>query len=221
MDWALLYRQPRALYSDYRADAYDKSSTISMLACPAFQGLTQRTFVIRSPLPCEYEIKDGVLSRTNPSSLRVEVVHPPNFNGQNLLTLMLPHMVFADHPVPMMVTSPWFHRTPHTQQGAVIPGRFDVGRWYRPIHVEINMWPGQTTLNIAEEEPLAYLTFDTEKKVVLQQYRLTPELVALGNTCARSNLWNPRQPLWRRYKQFDEGHVREQVLGLIKDNIVR
>ena len=53
---------------------------------------------------------------------------------------------------------------PHMQYGAVTPGQFNIGKWFRPIQTEINLWENINTFSINKDEPLAFINFLTSKK---------------------------------------------------------
>lgn len=58
-----------------------------------------------------------------------------------------------------------------TKRCIVFPGKFDIGKWYRPIDFAIKLKNDYKSFKIEEEEIFYYIKFETEKKINFIQYR--------------------------------------------------
>jgi hypothetical protein len=116
---------------------------------------------------------------------------------------------------------PMFHEPRYTTYGTIVPGEFDIGCWFRPFNVEIQLWKPAGELVIEEGEPLFYMQLQTEKKVVLKRFKTDNELIAYALSGAESpNKYGKRLPLVDRYKRFKETSMRELVLQGIEKNLI-
>ena len=153
------------------------------------------------------------------SQVKITMPHAPSLTNQLLVCYNLQHIFFAEEPVLMRLTSPWFHKSPHMQYGSLIPGNYDIGRWFRPINFEYNLWDGGTKLEIEAGEPLAYIEFGTDRKIVLKRFEATEKLHTIGGEIihARSKRW---KTLASRYELFDRSPMRKIILKEITENLL-
>ena len=206
-------------------DTYDEGVTIpgpSVMACPGWQDLTRHTLLIKVPMSGAYKINGTKVEPVGlPSMFSGQVVRHPSFAGHKLFNFRMPMYFFADEPVQMTLTSPWFHKPGYTKYAAIVPGRYDIGSWYRALSFEMSMWEEDADyIEFTEGEPIAYLTFDTNKPINLIKYSGTENLRRIGSLCETAGHWEPRVPLLKRYKRFKEGKMREEVLREIESGLV-
>jgi hypothetical protein len=118
-------------------------------------------------------------------------------------------------------TPPMFHQPKYTQYGSVCPGEFDIGQWYRPYPLEMQMWGDKGIINLEHNEPLFYAEFKTDKKINLIRYRMTNRLSSYVNHCVdTTNYWGKGLGLQERYNRFKVSSMRELILAEIKDNLI-
>jgi hypothetical protein len=223
----IMFTPPTSLWSELTTQLYDQSVSRNFFQCPAVKDTLTPTYVIYNPLTssAEVEIKDsGEVGevRQQPgrdSQIRVTMPHAPSLTNQLLVVYNLQHIFFAEEPVLMRLTSPWFHKAPHMQYGSLIPGNYDIGRWFRPINFEYNLWDGGTKLSIEAGEPLAYVEFGTDRKIVLKRFEATEKLHTIGAEVihARSKKW---KTLGSRYELFDRSPLRKIILKEISGNLL-
>jgi hypothetical protein len=126
-------------------------------------------------------------------------------------------MLFCKDEITAQWSSPYFSRAPHMQHGALVPGSMNIGAWFRPLQFEFLLWQGVHSIEILRDEPLAYMQFNSDKRINLVQFQLTPEIFSIANECVSSSAVAPRQPLEDRYAKFRETR-RDHLLTMIKDN---
>ena len=197
-------------------DTYDEGVTIpgpSVMACPGWQDLTRHTLLIKVPMSGAYKINGTKVEPVGlPSMFSGQVVRHPSFAGHKLFNFRMPMYFFADEPVQMTLTSPWFHKPGYTKYAAIVPGRYDIGSWYRALSFEMSMWEEDADyIEFTEGEPIAYLTFDTNKPINLIKYSGTENLrhwIALRNGRALGTT----STIAQKVQEVQEGKMREEVL---------
>jgi hypothetical protein len=82
------------------------------------------------------------------------------------------------------------------------------------------LWENVNELKITENEPLAYLQFLTDKKVVLKRFENTPEIASIlfGATELKNHF--PRESLDKLYERFTRSKRHKRLSKLIRENIV-
>jgi hypothetical protein len=227
MDRQIMFVEPaplrKMLFSNRNKN---NKSRQNFLKCPAVVDVINNVFVWRSPKNTSIEI-EVVNGRVEPNKryetgdlLDWYTEHPPTIENNLLATLDYHIIFFAEEEVEVLLTAPYFTNAPHLANGAIVPGKMNVGSWFRPINAEFNLWSGNRSISFEENEDIAYFTFITDKKVRLQEFRMTHELNRIAMSMVSSISWMPHKPLRERYENFRKRKLRGVILGKIRENLV-
>ena len=52
----------------------------------------------------------------------------------------LSYIFFSEEDIEMTMTSPFFSDAPHLQYGSIVPGSFNISKWFRNVNLEFNIW---------------------------------------------------------------------------------
>lgn len=223
LDLSILYEEPASLIHELTLNRNNNNKDDNLLRCPAVTDLGKNLFVIKNPLKtsASFVIEDGkVSSKMDSKDGRWSVNRPPSLNNQLLAAYDYSIVFYAEEDIDVMVTSPYFSQTPHRSWGAIVPGIYNCGAWFRPVNMEFNVWPGMTRVTLEENEPMAYAKFFTEKTVVLKRFSMTTELFLQARSCSSAGSWEPRVPLLKRYQRFKNSKRDKFVLEKIKANLL-
>ncbi len=129
---------------------------------------------------------------------------------------------FSEEPVTIKLTPPYMHKTSDSEGGFIPTGMFDISKWFRPINMVYILWKDSSSITVTKDDPTFYVEFLTDKKVVLKQFDMTPELSEIANTTATTNLLLGIQgsSLSERYERFVTSNRHKRVLRLIKENLL-
>ena len=222
-DWSILYKEPKSI-NNYLTRNVNKNrnkdvNNRAYMSCTAFQSITNNLFVIENPMSSSY-LFDNTIESTSKNSLSVMIKREPQLNNQILFEYDYPIIFFAEESLEIQYTPPYFLQAPHLQYGAVTPGQYNIGKWFRPIQTEINLWDDIKEFKIKENEPLAFVNFLTDKKINFKLFHMSPELAKIMTVCATASTWETNIPLRKRYKRFHESKMLQKTLQLIKQNLV-
>ena len=227
VDWQLMMEEPRPLRRDiYNNKNRSNKDRQTFLKCPAVTNVINNTLVWRSPkdTSVDVEIQDGMVELyrriDNGDMFPWYPEHQPTISNNILITFEYHIIFFADQDVDVLFSAPYFSKAPHLQYGAIVPGKFNVGSWFRPYNAEMNLWAGNTHMEFKEGEPIAYFTFLTDEKINVHQFRMTQELRDISYSMTSSGTWLPFKPLQERYKMFKQRNMRNMILNKIKENLV-
>jgi len=221
IDWNMLYAEPTNLFDKQIKNKTDIDKFDSMFYCPAFKNLTKNTIEFKNPLSSKYTFdNEGKFRSEIKTGMAANVVRPANIKDRFLLEYSLTPILFCDHPITATMTSPWFEVPGYMKYATVVPGRYDIGKWFRAVNIEFMLLPGVKELSIEKDEPLVYFTFDTDEQIKLTRFKMDAELRRYSVACSTSTSWEPWVPLADRYKRFKESRMRSIILKKIKENIV-
>jgi hypothetical protein len=125
-----------------------------------------------------------------------------------------------DDSLNMKLTSPYFSNSNHMRYGSIVPGQLDIGKWFRNITLEYNLWEGVDNFFIDKGEHLAYIEFDTNKKVELVRFKLNTELKTYLESTSSSSNWEPMVSIQERYERFKRTRMKDLVMKEIKANLL-
>jgi hypothetical protein len=222
-DWSILYKEPTSL-NKYLSKNINKERSNDVqnrgfMSCTAYKGLTNNTYVIENPIDSSYTL-DGNMQSTSKNSLSALYKREPQLNNQILFEYNYPLIFFAEESLEMQFTAPYFLNAPHLKYGAVTPGQYNIGKWFRPIQTEINLWDNVKEFEIKKGEPLAFINFLTDKKIEFKMFEMTTDLAKIMNVCATASTWEVNVPLANRYKRFHESKMLNKTIKKIKENLV-
>jgi hypothetical protein len=225
-DFGFWYPSPKQLFSTLREKRTDGTDNASVFSCPAFSELTKSTVVFNSPMSCSYEfdttdITNPIVKATSKNFIGARYVRPPYIQDGPLLHFNLYYIFFATEPLEALFTSPYFHKPEHSKDGSVIPGKFDIGQWFRPYNFEVQMWNTKGEFHLKEQEPMFYVEFKTDRPIILKQFNHTQELHRISDACVgTTDMFGRGQSLLSRYFRFRDTGMKYKTLKLIEENVL-
>lgn len=224
-DWSFLYPKPETLLSDLLKNKYSNIDNFSFFSCPAVFSKFKKILVFKNSISCSYiyDTKSEpptIIAKTQ-ENIGANIIRPQALEFGRSIEFYISHMVFADEPLDVILTSPFFHEPKHTRYGSVIPGEFDVGQWFRPINFEVQPWKDSGEFVLEDGEPMFYLEFKTKQPILFHRFNMNEKLLSYSNANVQySNLFGKKIPLVDRYERFKQVGLREKILTEIKKNLI-
>lgn len=218
-DWTVAYNEPERLLSRLHKKRNLENAHGGYLKCPAVTDHISHVYVLTSGVSTGVRMNDDS-QELDAYGVTWRQEHAPTLTNMRHVTMELGWHLIADKPLEMLLTAPYFDRTDHLQYGAIMTGKFDIGKWLRPIVAEFQLWSGSTQMHLKENEPFAYIHFLTHEKVVLRQFTATESIHQKAKTNSLAGSWSPKRPLKDRYDRFIRSRTKDVLLREIKDNLL-
>ena len=224
-NWNMLYADPTTLHKELMS-VRNKDNSRGYFACPAVTNDTKNTLVFKSPMDMHYSYttdSEGKVSFEFKSKtwLGIEQHRPYTTLIGPTLRMAYQITLFSEEPLVAKFTSPYFHEPKYTKYGALIPGSFDVGQWFRPFNAEIQTWSPNGEIIIEKDEPLLYVELQTDRHIDLKRANFSDELSKHVFSCTQDPFYvEANVPLVNRYRRFKESRQREIVLKELKKNLI-
>jgi hypothetical protein len=226
-DWNMLYPEPTNLFSELQKIKTKDAGSANYFSCPATSQKFKNTFIFRNSVASAYEFdftegyENKIIFPVTDNYIGYDIKRPPTINIGPLIHLNMTYAFFSEEPVLGVFTPPLMHEPKYTKYGTVVPGEFDVGQWFRPYNLEIQMWNMEGQFVLEEDEPIFYVQFKTDKKINLQRFKWNGALNSYLKACGGdTQRFGSGIPLSKRYKRFNDSKMRELVLKEIKANIL-
>lgn len=223
----LIYQSPINVYKDFISRGSPERPYANFINCPAVSEKFKRTFLVNNTAETSIRFDTDETNGIKPVYLNerttnsaVGITHQDTLKDSILFEYHMAYAFFSEESLMLATSSPYFHKAPHMRYGAIVPGSFDIGKWYRPIISEFNLWEGEKQFHIKQYEPLMYWEFFTDKKIILKRYERTQKLYDITSSIVNFKLVKRGSNMLSRYKKFDESSLRSIILKEIKNNLV-
>jgi hypothetical protein len=188
-------------------------------SCGALHAKYKNTFTVNNPVHTRAVFNEiGYAEKSEHQALFSTL--PSSFKDRMAFGYEFNWLFFSEEPLIMEVTPPYMHKTLAQNHGVLASGEFDISSWFRPTVLMYHLWKGISNFEMAEDEPMAYLTFKTERPVELVPFQMTEKLQVIAKTCLAYKEIRPRTPLNHLYNQFKKTNMDKVVIKEIKANIV-
>jgi len=228
-EWNLLYDDPYNKQADLiKNKSQFCDSKNSFFACPAFVNKLKNTYVFRSPMESSYDydfsnIENVLIESKKPNKPYIKIQSPriEALSDKPQIRLGLDYLFFCEEPLTATFSAPYFDQAKYLKYGAIAPGTFDIGQWFRPYPVEITLWDKVGEFCIEEDEPIFYVEFLTDRPIIIKRFKPTKQALAYAYACstALSNI-KTGIPLVERYRKFKNTRMNDLVMSEIRDNIL-
>lgn len=222
-NWNILYSEPVQLYkelNDRRETSTPAKSNI--LSCPASSTRFKNTYIFKNTLTTHYLFKNGESLSQNKNYINMSIVRPPSIKNNLMVALRMNWVFFTDEDsLTMHLNPPYFNKYSYSDYGVLCSGGFDIGKWFRPIALEFNLWDNVKEFKVLDEEPLFYVEFITDRPVILKRFYMSDEVRSFVTASTISvKTMGEWLPLKKRYEQFKRTKSKEIILKEIKSNLI-
>jgi hypothetical protein len=189
-------------------------------ACSAMHTAANNLFILKSPISAELTFdKNGTIDRSTKNN-NWFTERESSFENSFCFDLECRYIFFSEEPVNMTFTPPYLHKPKCSEFGAIVPGQMDISSWFSRIPSVFQLWENENKFKINFNEPIAYLKFDTDKKVELKQFKLTNELFNQANACGNLKQVIQFQSMAKLYDRFKKAGMKDAILNEIKRNLI-
>jgi hypothetical protein len=225
----LLDIKPKSLMSEIqkrRATSFKQPPSVEppypgeYQSCSALHTLTNNMFVIKAPFSAEIKLDSQGVIKEGQKYGRWFKERISSLQNAYAIDFDLSYMFFSEESLDLTITPPYMHRTNQAQQGFISSVSFDISSWFRPYVLIYQLWEGVDTITIENDEPIAYLKFNTKKKVVLKPFKLTPYIENQVNACLEHKYTKPHESMEELYDRFHRTGMHERVAKEIKENVI-
>jgi hypothetical protein len=196
-------------------DISDLRKNVVFLKCPAYTDFLKNTFVFKSPIDVSINIESDkdfikVWSENISQPLFEKIIDGRFLNNQEsgqspypLLGIDFLNYFETDSSTIMSVTPAFLHHNDFTRKTSVIPGEFDISKWFRPVECVFEIKNSCEKIEIKKGDALCYFKFRTE---INEPIKLIEESISWKkiNQCAELRNKDPFKPLKFRYESFEK-----------------
>jgi len=229
----LNYQEPVNLISSMAAERNKKTNGSVFYNCPAYLESFKNSFVIENPFNFNFTFPydmETVLKAHAPLPALDKITNqfidgwantrPPARTDSLSIDISIAWIFFSEDDLIMKTTPPYLHQTEYGKTAFYIPGQFNIGSWFRPVDMALQMWPGEKSFRSPVGDPLLYVHFETEEKVQLKRFYMTQEIYDISGACVKYKNFNPKSSLPKVYNLFKGAKLDKALIKLIKEAVI-
>ena len=227
-NWNMMYEDLVNVFQYWNKFDIKDGQEDSFMKCPAFQNLSKNLYAFNFPIDSSYQYKAHSNSVDEieiiPTSKHYVSIFAPRDQtmsyGPNVELALRLHM-FAEEPLEVMLTGPYLESVEYMKSGFLTSGQFDIGQWFRTLNAEVQLKGNEGEIHFKKGEPLLYIKFLTDRKVILKRFELTNEIDTYSRKCINAkHMFGYKMPLIDSYSIFDKSRTRDILLKKIKENLI-
>jgi len=190
--------------------------------CPAFNTELKNLYAIKS-------IYDYSFTVNNDGFCRSEMYDQEFFNNHIIIrsidnkffSFLNKYIFFTDEESLNMTAYeyPVFEENEITKRCMMVSGKYDIGKWFRPLEFPFILKKEFDTFTVNNEDVLYYLRFHTDKNINLKQFIMTDNLEKFWMNQRRMSFYKTK-PFRELSNFYDLFKNKKQILKEIKANLV-
>ena len=167
---ALRAKEPSPIYNQILLKKSTKDS--GLLFCPSFKDYAKNIYGIHSIYDYEFIIQDSfTFSKTYNQEFYDN--HMVVRSAEEKLFSFCQRFIFYTEENELLMSAnmqPFFEDNSISERCMLIPGTFDIGKWFRNIDFSFYLKNNFDTFTINEGDIFQYIKFHTNKKIVFKQF---------------------------------------------------
>jgi hypothetical protein len=204
-----------------------------MQTCPAMKDTLTNVFVCKSVVDDKFNFENADLTfdfnadtdkfqfLDVESKVGIYKPRPTQLEGYVDLAYNMSWSFYSSEPLIAKFSAPYYPPTTPVKGALLAPGEFDIGRWFRPWNLDYHVPIGEYDWNVRAGDPMFFVEFKTDKKIIFKRFEYVSELGVLGIENAKSHKKLPKgTSLETRYTIAEEAMQRELVMKYINQNLI-
>lgn len=220
---------PSPAFADIKQSAdrlTEKHQWTDYSRCPSVMQFSSNLFSLKSPIDLDF-IYDGETILFDYDQYPVEFISriatERDLKAGMISISLCPYMFFSEGDCEMQFTGPVLADNNFVRNCMIIPGQFNIGKWFRGIDFGFYVRDKNTTVSVKKGDTIANIRFLTDEKITFKKFFITPELNSLANLVVNykhSQKFPLNNYLKNMYNDFQMSKIKKQILKEINNNLL-
>jgi len=215
------YKDPEKLLSYVNTFRNNENSTDTWYKCRGYMEVAKNTFVLRSPFGVDGKIDHPYIRSLN-KDYEIEQFDAKNPSMENAYTVNFSTnwIFWCEEDLTVTTMNPYIE--PSRFNGFYVPGSFNINKWFRPVEGAFQLFPGEDRFTVNPGDPIIYIKFNTDKKVILKRFKMNDALHESVYKCTSYKVGDPWKNLPFLYNLFTKNKwgdiIRKNILESLDEN---
>ena len=213
----LLDLEPKQAYQETKNLFKTENKSTDWKQCPSCVDILSNNYHINSPIDIAFSMKrDSRVYSEKPHSMNI--VNFRNFNQEySIMDYLITLHLFSEEDLNVSVTQPLLN---HNSNYFLIPGKFNISKWFRPINPSYMFLNSEYDISIKKGDPIMNLYFNTEEKILFKEFYFTETLKEITKETVGHKQFNKKNSLSTLYSKFENQKINKVVLKEIKRSLI-
>ena len=222
----LNFSEPQNLYDTQilnekiEGDPFD----VDFRLCPSVKDLTKKIYTLKFPYDYTIDIErkiNYVSSRMYDQNFFDQYVQLRSIES-GLISFRLYYIFFSEEEVEAQTSGAYFSNNSFTNNTRIIPGKLNIGKWFRPLDCAFLINEGVNELVTNKGDDYCYVNFLTNEDITLKRFHMTDTLnkILAQNIDAKTYMKKRFRPLGYWYDHFLQSKQKSLILKEIKENLM-
>ena len=216
-------KPPEPIYANFVKNPKNQKNSITL--CPATKDYMKNTFSLKSLFNYNFTLN----ANEKIDEIVTDQYDQEFFNNHifirsekdRLFSFVQKFSFFTEEKSLLMSGGvfPFLENNNITKRCTIIPGTFDIGKWFRELEFAFYLKEGYDQFKIEEDEIFQYIKFETKEKIILKQFKITSEIEKffLDTHNAKEHREIKIRPLQEYYLMLKH---KKYIINEIKNNLV-
>lgn len=213
----------KPVLSDLKKDKTDLGSQQSFFFCRGFLGFNKNLYMITNPFDIDVKVNDmgQIINNGNQELNDLFSNRPKQLENRKNLNYEYYYFFYSEESLEIETMSPFMHDSDFTKNAFVVPGTFNISKWFRPLNPEIQFLKSHDNRVVSHKgDPLMYIRFKTDRPIILKQFFMPRELMDISESIVSYKKYEKNKTFAYLYNLFSNSGLPNRILRLIKDNLV-
>jgi hypothetical protein len=188
--------------------------------CSALHEMANNMYYIKAPFDVDIFFNEDGFINNNQEKSDWFITRISSIEGGKSADFDYPYMLFSEEKLEVSLTPPYLHQTSQPEYGFICAVKWDISSWFRGHVLIYQLWEGKNRIYFKKDDPLAYLTFHTDRPIIFKEYKITQEILNIMNACLGHKNIIPFETMKTLYQKFTKTSMKKRLLAEIKNNLV-
>lgn len=212
--------EPQPVFKKFMNVKGDNSLDVAH-KCPAVQDAMKNTFEIKSTV--DYSMKffdDKIQSKHHDQKFFEDHVFIRDLKRKNV-SFVHKYIFFTDEKSLLLEGQvfPFLENNEITKRTFFVPGKFDIGKWFRPVEFAFYMKDGYDEFIINENDVYSYVRFFTDKKINFKKFIPTMMIYKFANSSSDLSKFSSSKNSKKLNDYYTKFNYKKRLLKEIKENL--
>lgn len=202
----------------------DKNLANNILKCPAILSYSKNIFVVKCPLDINISIQNNEIVTIDRNQIFFDNHIKAHDVSTGFFQFKVPFFFFTEEEsLKVRQSGSLYANTDIENKLHTICGEFDIGNWFRNFSAAYVCKEQPCNIKIQKNDPLYFLEFFTDKKIIFKQFYFNDDLLTCAYYCLLHKYNNNRLPILSYltyiYDIFKKRQLKSRILKNIKNNL--
>lgn len=205
-------------FNDYDPEAKHNNFKL----CPAYLDFTSNLFGLKFPIDYTLAVEQDSLNVKQHDQDFFEYFVGIRDFDRKFFSYNIKIVFFCDQDLDLSLEPPFLEDNDIANKSIVMPGKFNIGKWLRPIDFAFFLKQDVNEYHISRGDIFNYARFHCNEPVELIKFEYTKELMDIQQDILKSKmiLGNKSPKLSYYYQLFQNTRYKKRILDIIHKNLL-